>query len=65
VLLGAVTYAQGRGFKGSLSWQPNGKILSALDSTFGLAWTELADSLHSEPFKSFAEARKLDISTKI
>ncbi|WP_053135221.1 hypothetical protein [Pseudomonas sp. MIACH] len=31
------------------------------DSTFGQAWTELADALHSEPFKSFAEARKIDV----
>jgi 60 kDa SS-A/Ro ribonucleoprotein len=44
VLLGAVTYAQGRGFKGSLSWQPNGKILSALDSTFGLAFKNVEPS---------------------
>lgn len=33
------------------------------DSTFGQAWAELDKALHSEPFKSFAEARKLDIST--
>jgi len=32
------------------------------DSTFGQAWAELADALHSEPFKSFAEARRIDIS---
>jgi len=38
------------------------RVTVPADSTFGLAWTELADALHSEPFKSFAEARKLDIS---
>ncbi|PFG72035.1 hypothetical protein DM05_2414 [Pseudomonas poae] len=38
------------------------KVTIPADSTFGHAWTELADALHSEPFKSFAEARKLDLS---
>ncbi|WP_306493261.1 DUF6543 domain-containing protein [Pseudomonas sp. W4I3] len=32
------------------------------DSTFGQAWAELADALHSEPFKSFAQGRQIDIS---
>ena len=34
----------------------------APDSTFGQAWAELADALESEPFKSFAEAKSIDIS---
>ncbi|WP_330208406.1 hypothetical protein [Pseudomonas sp. Z13] len=37
-------------------------IVPPLDSTFGQAWTELRDAVNSEPFKSFAEARKLDTS---
>lgn len=32
------------------------------DSTFGKVWGELADALNSEPFKSFAEAKKIDSS---
>ncbi|MGF6097438.1 hypothetical protein [Pseudomonas sp. 18175] len=31
-------------------------------STFGQAWSELADTLESEPFKSFAEAKLIDIT---
>jgi len=38
------------------------KVTIPADSTFGQAWAELADALHSEPFKSFAEARKIDVS---
>jgi 60 kDa SS-A/Ro ribonucleoprotein len=38
VLLGASTYAAGRGVKGSLTWQPNGKVLRALDTTFQMAF---------------------------
>ncbi len=38
------------------------KVAVPADSTFGQAWAELADALHSEPFKSFAESRKLDIA---
>lgn len=34
-------------------------------STFGKLWSELADALESEPFKSFAEAKLLDISKLI
>lgn len=35
VLTGAVTYGTGQGLKGSLKWQPNNKVLGALDYTFG------------------------------
>lgn len=35
------------------------------NSTFGQAWSELADALESEPFKSFAEAKLIDISQLI
>jgi hypothetical protein len=38
------------------------KVAVPADSTFGQAWAELADALHSEPFKSFAEARKINVS---
>jgi 60 kDa SS-A/Ro ribonucleoprotein len=38
VLTAAVTYAHGRGFKGSLTWQPSNKVLGALDHTFGMAF---------------------------
>ena len=38
------------------------KVAITPDSTFSQAWAELADALHAEPFKSFAEARKIDIS---
>lgn len=38
------------------------KVIIPADSTFGQAWAELADALYSEPFKSFAEARKIDVS---
>jgi hypothetical protein len=38
-------------------------VAVAPDSTFGHAWNELADALHSEPFKSFAEAKGIDVST--
>lgn len=37
------------------------KVDVPADSTFGQAWGELADALNAEPFKSFAEARKIDI----
>lgn len=32
------------------------------DSSFGQAWCELADALSSEPFKSFAETRKINMA---
>ncbi len=32
------------------------------DSSFGQAWCELADALHSEPFKSLAETKKINMS---
>jgi 60 kDa SS-A/Ro ribonucleoprotein len=38
VLLAASTYAAGRGVKGSLTWQPNNKVLGALDHTFKLSF---------------------------
>lgn len=38
------------------------KVAVPPDSTFGQAWAELADALHAEPFKSFADARKIDVS---
>ena len=38
------------------------KVTVPPDSTFGQAWAELADALESEPFKSFAEAKSIDIS---
>ncbi|WP_143169997.1 hypothetical protein [Pseudomonas fluorescens] len=38
------------------------KVDVPADSTFGQAWGELAGALNAEPFKSFAEARKIDIS---
>ena len=41
------------------------KVDVPADSTFGQAWGELADALNAEPFKSFAEARKIDISQLI
>ena len=38
VLLAERTYAAGRGFKGSLSWDPSGKIVDALQVTFKTAF---------------------------
>jgi 60 kDa SS-A/Ro ribonucleoprotein len=38
VLLALKTYEQGRGFKGSLSWDPVRKIVDALDSCFYLSF---------------------------
>lgn len=38
VLVAASTYAAGRGVKGSLTWQPNTKVLSALNKTFRLSF---------------------------
>lgn len=34
VLVALKTYAQGRGVKGSLSWQPNGRVIEALDDAY-------------------------------
>ncbi|MBP1124235.1 MULTISPECIES: hypothetical protein [Pseudomonas] len=33
------------------------------DSTFRQRWSELANALHSEPFKSFAQANDIDLNT--
>ena len=41
VLTAAVTYGAGRGFKGSLTWQPNNKVLGALDHTFQMAFANV------------------------
>jgi len=41
VLLAASTYAAGRGVKGSLTWQPNGQVLGALDHTFNFAFKNI------------------------
>jgi 60 kDa SS-A/Ro ribonucleoprotein len=41
VLLAASTYAAGRGVKGSLTWQPNNKVLGALDTTFSMAFKNI------------------------
>jgi 60 kDa SS-A/Ro ribonucleoprotein len=41
VLLAASTYAAGRGVKGSLTWQPNSKVLGTLDKTFGMAFKNI------------------------
>ncbi|WP_338477169.1 hypothetical protein [Pseudomonas khavaziana] len=41
------------------------KVVIPPHSTFGKLWSELADALESEPFKSFAEAKLLDISKLI
>lgn len=38
------------------------KLTVPLSSTFGQAWSELADALESEPFRSFCEAKLIDIS---
>ena len=38
------------------------KLAVPPNSTFGQAWSALADALESEPFKSFAEAKLIDIS---
>ena len=38
ILLAQKTYAQGRGFKGSLTWQPVGKVVDALDAAFYLTF---------------------------
>ncbi|MFT0475799.1 hypothetical protein ACMSI6_17990 [Pseudomonas antarctica] len=38
------------------------KVLVPPDSTFGQAWSTFADALESEPFKSFAAAKSIDIS---
>ena len=38
------------------------KVAVPPNSTFGQAWSELHDALESEPFKSFAEAKLLNIS---
>lgn len=34
VLLALTTYASGKGFRGSKSWNPNGKVVKALNETF-------------------------------
>ena len=36
------------------------KMRVPADSTFGQAWAKLADAVQSEPFKSFAQAHKID-----
>lgn len=41
------------------------KLAVPSNSTFGQAWSELADALESEPFKSFAEAKLIDITQLI
>ena len=41
------------------------KLAVPSDSTFGQAWSELADALESEPFKSFAEAKLIDVTQLI
>ena len=38
ILVALKTYAQGRGFKGSLTWQPAGRVVDALDAAFYLAF---------------------------
>jgi 60 kDa SS-A/Ro ribonucleoprotein len=38
VLTAAATYAEGHGFKGSLTWQPSGKVVNALGNTFSMAF---------------------------
>lgn len=39
VLIALKTYAAGRGFKGSLSWSPVGRIVDALDEAFYLSFS--------------------------
>lgn len=41
------------------------KVSVPSNSSFGQAWSELADALESEPFKSFAEAKLIDITQLI
>ncbi|MFH2005719.1 MAG: TROVE domain-containing protein, partial [bacterium] len=38
VLIALKTYASGRGFRGSLTWEPVGRIVDALDAAFYLAF---------------------------
>lgn len=38
VLTAASTYAQGKGVRGSLTWDPDGRISEALDKTFSMAF---------------------------
>ena len=41
------------------------KICVPPGSTFGLAWTELADALDAQPFKAFAQAKGIDVSSLV
>ena len=41
------------------------KVSVPSNSSFGQDWSELADALESEPFKSFAEAKLIDITQLI
>lgn len=41
------------------------KVAVPPGSTFGLAWAELADALHAQPFKAFAEAKGLDLASLV
>lgn len=41
------------------------KVIVPPHSTFGQVWSELADALESEPFKSFAEAKLIETSNLI
>ena len=38
ILVALKTYAQGHGFKGSLTWDPSGRVVDALDAAFYLAF---------------------------
>jgi 60 kDa SS-A/Ro ribonucleoprotein len=44
VLLGMKTYGQGHGFKGSLSWAPNQKVMDTLNDTFYKAFKNVTPS---------------------
>lgn len=41
------------------------KVAVPPESTFGLAWASLADTLHAEPFKTFAQTKGIDLSSLV
>jgi 60 kDa SS-A/Ro ribonucleoprotein len=41
ILLALTTYKSGRGFRGSLNWSPESKIIDALDTAFYSSWSNV------------------------
>lgn len=44
LLIGSLAYQQGKGIKGALTWQPNGKLIEALDAGFHAAFRNVVPS---------------------